>query len=139
MNNAEIVKAAFQLEKPEVTRSLLAEDFQATNVSGEPPMDRESWLGMGDLMRASLPDIDYVIENIREQEEGVLITGYFTGTFTNDFDVSFMGMGVIPATGMKIRWPSATSRVTIEDGQITRSHALSAEGIAAFFEPLREG
>jgi hypothetical protein len=99
-------------------------------------MDKESWLGMGNLLRASLPDIDYIFENIREQEDGVLVTGYFAGTFSNDFDLSFMGMGVIPASGKKIRWPSATSRVTIEDGQITRSHALSADGLAAFFEPL---
>ncbi|UCG24118.1 MAG: ester cyclase [Chloroflexota bacterium] len=139
MNDIEIVKAAFQMEKPEVSRSLIADDFQATSAADEPPMDKESWMGMGDLMRASFPDIDYVIEDIREEGGKVSVTGYFTGTFTNDFDLSAMGMGVYPATGKKIKWPSETSQVTVEGGQITQSHAISSEGMAAFLKPLGGG
>jgi len=139
MNNVDVVRSAFQFEQPELSQSLIADDFQATSNSGDPPMDKATWLGMGDLMRASFPDVDYVIEDISEEGGKVKVTGYFTGTFTNDFDLSAMGMGVYPASGKKIRWPSETSMVTVEDGKITNSHSESSAGMAAFLEPLGDG
>ena len=140
MNKVDIVKTAFNFDNQEQTAELLADNFTATDSVGGPPMDKAAWMGMGDLMRASFPDVDYVIEDIREEGDGVQVTGYFTGTFTNDFDLTALGMGLFPATGKKIRWPSSTSQVTIEGGKITNNHDLSTgedAGIAGFLKELR--
>jgi hypothetical protein len=43
-------------------------------------MDKASWVGMGAMLRPSFPDIDYVIEDIREEGAGVKVEGHFVGT-----------------------------------------------------------
>ena len=136
MNKVDIVRTAFNFDSQ---GELLADNFTATDSVGGPPMDRTAWMAMGDMMRASFPDIDFVIEDIREEGDGVQVTGYFSGTFTNDFDLTPLGMGVFPATGKNIRWPSGTSQVTIEDGKITNNHDTSTgadAGMAGFVKAL---
>jgi predicted ester cyclase len=139
MNKVDIVKTAFNFDDPEQSAALLADDFTATDSVGSPPMDKAGWAGMGEMMRASFPDIDYVIEDIREEGAGVKVTGYFTGTFTNDLDMTPLGMGVVPASGAKVRWPSSTSQVSIEGGKITNSHGTDTgpdAGMAGFLKVI---
>ena len=139
MNKVDIVRTAFNFDNREESEALIADNFTATDSVGGPPMDKASWMGMGEMMRASFPDIDFVIEDIREEGAGVQVTGYFIGTFTNDFDLTSLGMSVFPASGKKIKWPSGSSQVTIEGGKITNSHDLSTgpdAGIPGFLKPL---
>ena len=121
MNRIDIVKAAFDFDNPD-SASLLSDDFQSTDAVGGPPMDRSMWIGMGQIMRASIPDASYIIEDIREEGDGVTVTGRFSGTFVNDFDLSAMGMGVIPATGAAVDFPDSTSQVSFNGDKISRVH-----------------
>lgn len=139
MNKIETVRAAFSYPTPEESEALLADDFKTTNEVGSPPFDKATWIGMGEMLRASFPDIDYVIEDIREEGAGVKVTGYFTGTFTNDLDLSPMGMDSVPANGKKIKWPSETAVATVEGGRLTKVHSTNTgpdAGMAGFLKTL---
>ena len=142
MNKVETVRAAFSFPSPDESETLLADDFQATDQMGSPAMDKATWIGMGEMLKASFPDIDYVIEDIREDGEGVKVMGHFVGTFTNDLDLSPVGMEVIPASGKKIRWPTSTDMVTVEVGKITRVHNPDTgpdAGMSGFLKALGVG
>ncbi len=142
MDKLDIVRTVFGFSSPDVSASLLADDFQATDALGSPPMDKDTWIGMGEMLRASLPDIDYVIEDIREEGDGVKVVGHFVGSFTNDLDLSPLGMEVIPASGKVVRWPSSTSHVTVEGGKVTRSHSPDTgpdAGLPGFLKALGAG
>jgi len=121
---------------------LYADDFQHTDELGGPPMDKNTWLAMSPVMFASFPDIEFVIEEIAEQGDQVRLVGHFVGTFTNDFDLSAMGMGVIPATGAKITFSTNTDLVTVEGGKITRWHGTDTgpdAGMTGFLKALGAG
>lgn len=119
MNKIELVKLANDWHAPD-RDSLYTEDFQFTDAVDSPPMDKDSFLAMGQLMESALADVTTVIEEIREEGDEVVITSHWEGTFTNDFDLSAMGMGVIPATGRAIVFPTSTVRIGFEGGKISR-------------------
>jgi predicted ester cyclase len=138
MNKIEIARSAFTYDNPDKT-SHLSDDFQSTDALGSPPMDRSSWIAMGQPMESAFPDINYIIEDIREEGDGVAITGRFSGTFTSDFDLSVMGMGVIPATGAAVDFPSSTLQLSFDGDKISRVHNPSTEpdaGIAGWLKAL---
>ena len=88
MNKTETIKTAFNMGDPEEQKKYYTDDYQFTDSVGSPPMDLNMWFGMGELMKAAMPDADYIIEDIREDGDDVLVTGHFTGTFKNDFNLS---------------------------------------------------
>jgi hypothetical protein len=138
MNKIELVKSAFSLDDPDRV-SYLSDDFQWTDELGSPPMDRSSWLAMGQLVESSLPDLSYVIEDIREEGNGVVVTSHSTGTFINDLDLSPMGMGAIPATGKAVVFPSQRDRVSFDGDKISEFHNLETgpdAGMAGFLKAL---
>jgi predicted ester cyclase len=140
MNKTEIVKAAFNMGDPEEQKKYYSDDFQATDEVGSPPTDLNMWFGMGELMKAAMPDAGFTIEDIREEGEDVIVTGHFHGTFENDFDLSAMNMGVIPATGKFITFPSGTSRVSFNGDKISRNHGLDTgpnAGTAGFIAAFK--
>ena len=115
------------------------EDFQLTNAQGGPPSDRDATLGMAQLMKAAIPDIRTVIEEIREDGEDVVQTSHWEGTFTNDFDLSAMGLGVVPATGKAIVFPTSTIRVSFDGDRISRIHDTATgpdAGTSGFFKTI---
>jgi predicted ester cyclase len=138
MNKIEIVKMAFDLDNPDGL-SLWSEDFQRTDAMGSPPMDWDSWQAMNGLMRSAFPDLGLVIEDIREEGDDVVVTTRFTGTFINALDLSAMGMGVVPATGKAVHFPTGTDRVSFDKGKIVKMHGLdtgSDGGFAGFFKAI---
>ena len=142
MNKIDIVKSVILGSSNPNKAAVYADNFQVTNSVGEPPMDKSTWLGMEPLVLASFPDMEYVIEEIKEEGDGVRLTGHFTGTFTNDLDLSAMGMEVIPASGKKITWPNASELISVEDDKITRWHILDTgpdAGMAGFLRALGVG
>ncbi len=139
MSRVDIAREAFNLNDPDRAESHLADDFQATDEVGSPPFDKTSWIGMGHMLRAAFPDIDFIIEDIWEEGNEVMITGHFAGTFTYDLDLSPMGMGVIPANGQAIVWPDSTNIVSFAGDKVVHSHDTSTgpdAGMAGFFKPL---
>jgi len=60
MDKVELVRKAYTFGKPEESMAYFSDDFKATDETGGPALDKASWFGMGELMRAAIPDIDYV-------------------------------------------------------------------------------
>ena len=84
-------------------------------------------------------NITYAVEEIREEGDGVAVAGRFAGTFTNDMDLSFMGMGVIPATGAALDFPISHLQVSFDGDKISRMHSPDTggdAGTAAFVRTL---
>jgi hypothetical protein len=136
MNKQDIVREAYSFDLPAAHR---AYKFKFIDSIGSDPMNKEMWLGMGHLIQAAIPDIGYIFESIEEDGEDLLVTGRFTGTFTNDFDLSAMGMGVIPATGQPTNMSSHTNRVSFEGDKIVHLHDLTTgpdAGLPGFLKGL---
>ena len=140
MSKTDLIKTAWNLDSPEAERAgYLSDDFQWTTEVAGPSMDKDSWLTMSRLMESAFPDLSYVFEDIRERGECLEVTGRFAGTFTNDFDLSAMGMGIIPATGASVDFPSSTARVCFDGDRIVEVHQLGTgpdAGMAGFFNVL---
>ena len=139
MNKTDIVKEAFVMGGD---GSHLADNFQGTDAVGGPPLDKAGWVGMGHMMKASFPDIEYVIEDMHMHGDDVHVQGYFKVTFSNDLDLSQMGMGVIPASGKMIQWPSGSQMVSFEGEKIVRAHDPDTgpnAGLAGFLKPITGG
>lgn len=143
MDKIKIVKKAFNFDTPpEIGKEYFSDNFQATDSVGSPPMDKETWFGMGELMKASMPDVDYVMDDIRQEGEDVILVGRFTGTFMNDFDLSAINMGVIPATGKPVNFPTSTERISFEGDKIIKSHNLDTgpdAGISGLMKAMGVG
>jgi hypothetical protein len=138
MDKIELVRMINDWTKP-LRKDYYTEDFQMTNAQGSPPSDRDAALAMGQLMQAAMPDIRTVIEDIREEGDDVVLTSHWEGRFVNDFDLSAMGMGVIPATGKAVVFPTSTIRISFDDGQISKIHDPATApdaGPAGFFKAL---
>ena len=139
MDKVELVRKAYTFGKPEESMAYFSDDFKATDETGGPALDKASWFGMGELMRAAIPDIYYVFEDIHEEGDKVILTGYFSGTFKNDFDLSSFGMDVIAATGKAVTFPSSTIEVSLDGDKISRSHSVATgpdAGLEGFLKAL---
>jgi predicted ester cyclase len=135
MSKIELVKLAFNLDNPD-QYSCFSDDFQWTDELGSPPMDKDAWFAMDQPLRSALPDLSFVIEEIREEGDGVVMSGRFSGTF-NDLDLSAWGMGVIPATGKAVAFPTTTDRLSFDNGRISKMHGLDTgpdAGTAGFLK-----
>ena len=143
MNKIEIVKKAFSFDTPlEERKEYLSDDFQFVDSVGSPPTDKEAWFGMGQLMEASIPDLDFIIDEIHQEGEDVVFSGHFTGTFKHDLDLSAMNMGVIPATGKVLEIPGGTSRISFNGDKISKNHNLDTgptAGMAGFLAAFGAG
>lgn len=122
MNKIEMVKATFSFDDFDRSAQYLSDDFQGTDSVGGPAFDKAGWVGMGQMFKGSLPDIKVVIDDIREEGDSVKVTSHFTGTFSNDFDLSALDMGVIPASGKMVTFPSSTAQISFNGDKITRFH-----------------
>jgi hypothetical protein len=140
MSKRDLIKTAWNLDNTEAKRAgHLSDDFQWTDELGSPAMDKEGWLAMSRLMQSAFPDLSYAFEDIRERGECLEVTGRFAGTFSKDFDLSALGMGVIPATGAPVNFPSSTARVCFDGDKILEVHALDTgpdAGMPGFFKAL---
>ena len=132
MNKIDITKETYSFADFEKSNSHLSDDFKGTDAVGGPPFDKAGWIGMGQMFRNSFPDIEVVIEDIHEHGDKVMITSHFTGTFTNDFDLSAMGMGVVPASGEMVTFPSSTSEISFDGDKVSRTHNLETGPEAGF-------
>jgi hypothetical protein len=138
VNKAELVKLAFNGDGPE-EGFYLSDDFQWSDSLGNPPMDKASFQAMAQPLQSALPDLSVVIEDIREDGDDAVVTSHYTGTFTNDLDLSATGMGVIPATGKAIVCPSQRDRVSFDGDKISEIHNLETgpdAGPAGFLKAL---
>lgn len=140
MDKFDIVREAYSFSiSPEEKAQYYADDFQAVDELGSPPIDKPTWIGMGGMFEASIPDIDFIIENMWEEGDSIMVEGHFTGTFANDLDLSAMGLGVISATGETVTWPTGTAQVTLRGDQVVENLSLGTgpdAGMAGFLRVL---
>ncbi len=107
-------------------------------------MDMDTWLALEKLVRVSFSDFRSSIESIREEDDVVELKVQNSGTFTNDLDLSSVGMGVIPATGKVVNFPSEFVQVFFDGDKISRVHTLETgagagdAGIAGFVKAISE-
>jgi hypothetical protein len=138
VNKAELVKLAFNGDGPE-EGFYLSDDFRWTDALGNPPMDKAAFLAMAQPLQSALPDLSVVIEDIREDGDDVLVTSHYAGTFTNDLDLSAVGLGVIPATRKALVFPSQRDSVSFYGDKISEIHNLETgpdAGMAGFIKAL---
>ncbi|UCD53040.1 MAG: nuclear transport factor 2 family protein [Phycisphaerales bacterium] len=138
MNKIELARAAFDLDDPD-QYSHYSDDFQFTDELGNPPLDKDTFIAGGQPVRSAVPDLAEVIEDIREEGDDVVVTSHFSGTFTNDLDLSAMGLGVVRATGKAVVWPTGSSRLSFDDGKVSEMHGLDTgpnAGLPGFLRGL---
>jgi predicted ester cyclase len=119
----------------EANQKFLSDDFKNLDKDGTVLMDKQAYLGMAQLLSAAMKDIKWVIDDLREEGDGVVIRSHFEGTHTGDFDLSAMGLGVVPASGKKIVWPDSSARFTIEGDKVLSIKEIDG-GVELFLAPL---
>ena len=97
--------------------SLVSEDFTFSGPTPE-PLDAEGWFGIGRLMADAFPDLDYGFRVTGEHGDHVHTVTELSGTHTNDFDLTAMGMGVIPATGKSFKNAPEEGMAVVEGDQV---------------------
>jgi predicted ester cyclase len=134
MNKIEFIRLVNDWTNP-LRKDYYTDDFQLTNAQGAPPFDRDATLAMAQLMQSAMPDIRTAIEDIRKEGDDVVMTSHWEGTFVNDFDLSALGLGVTPATGKAVVFPTSTVRISFDGDKISRIHdrATGPDGGTAGF------
>jgi hypothetical protein len=139
MTKIDIVRKAFSFDTPdEIKWSYMADDYMATDLSGGPTADRKTWIAMSEIFKASFPDIGFDFDELYQDGDDVIISGYFTGTFMHDLDLSALNMGVIKATGKKFKITPGKSRISFKGDKIYRNQQMSG-GMEDFVAQLRNG
>lgn len=121
----------------EASMATYSDDFANLDEDGKVLMDKEAYIGMGRLMFSAFDDFRWVLGDLREDDDGVIMSGHFEGTHTGDLDLSAMGIGVIPASGKKIVWPEATIKWRVRGDKIISLQPYGgASGLEGFLAPL---
>lgn len=112
-----------------------SDDFQSLDKDGNVVMNKETFLGITQLLVVAFPDFKAVYSDVYQEGDNVISKFHFEGTHTGDFDMAAMGMGVIPASGKKIVWPEAKTKWKVEGGKIVGEEPISG-GMDWFLAPL---
>jgi hypothetical protein len=119
---AEAFSSALEAGDFETAASYLADDFQATGTMRPEPMGAQEWLGLSMTLRAGVPDLSYNFRIWEADETSARVSTRFTGTHTQDLDLTPLGIGVIPATGVAFTAGEEFSEGRIEGGKIVSIH-----------------
>jgi predicted ester cyclase len=127
MKSIEIVKAYFAaLDSADTDQAdqYLSEDYQLVDFTAS-PMDKEARLGMVNLFKAALPNLNHSLSNIRVDENTVKLTVQLSGTNSGHLDLRNLGIGVIPRTHKFIIFPNENYELTIIGGKIAMERDIS--------------
>lgn len=121
----------------EAVETYFSDDFQNLDKDGNVVMNKEAYVGLVQLLFAAFKDFTYVRSDLREEGEGVIVSGHFEGTHTGDLDLSALGVGIIPASGKKIVWPEASTAFKVSDDKIVSIKPYGdSGGVEAFLAAL---
>lgn len=107
--------------------SHLSDDFQFTGPVPE-PIGGPAFVGLMSTLLNACPDLN---NNLKiEEATGNQVKGsvVMQGTHTAELDLSPMGMPVFSPTGKSFELPKEPFIITVENGKITRFHAVVGEG-----------
>ena len=114
-----------------------SDDFQMLDKDGSLVMNKEILLASMRQVNDAFTDYGFVLNDVREEGDFVIMSGHFEGTHTSDLDLSAAGIGVIPASGKKIVWPEASEKISLEGDKIIRMESYSgASGMQAWLAAL---
>ena len=122
---AEEFMAAFNAKDVEKCKTYLAEGFNFSGPTPQ-PVSADGWMGIVVGMGGAFPDLNYNLKIVGVQDNKVMTSTQLTGTHTGDWDMTAMGMGVIPATGKTFSNPKEDGMMTVENGKIT-SYFINAK------------
>jgi len=121
----------------EANEAYLSDNFQNLDKNGKVTMDRETWIRLGPIFFPAFKDLNYVISELHEEGDDVIVSGHLEGTHTGDLDLSAMGLGVIPATWKKVVWPEGSLAWKIKNDKIVSAKNLVvADAMGALLEQL---
>ena len=121
----------------EAAEAYLSDDFKVFDRDGNVVMDKQAYAGVSQLNFAAFKGFRAVISDVREEDEGVILSFHFEGTHTGDYDLSAMGLGVIPASGKKIVWPESSSVFMVGGDKIVGIKPYGdSGGMEDFLAPL---
>jgi predicted ester cyclase len=118
---------AFEAGDYDTAASYLSNDFQFSGATPE-PISGQAWIGLSASMRAAFPDLRYNFQVESVEGDVVTTSNQLHGTHTEDFDLSAMGMGVIPPTGKSFSLPQETNEATVHNGKLAGVHVFSTPG-----------
>jgi hypothetical protein len=135
---AEAFTSAMQAGDFQTAASYLADDFQVTGTMQPEPMGAQEWLGLSMALHAGVPDLNYNFQIVEADETTARVSTRFTGTHTQDLDLSRMGIGVIPATGVAFSAGEEFSEGRAEGGKIVSIYLEQGPdtGLADVFRQL---
>ncbi len=110
----------------EANEIFLSDSFQATDKDGKPTLNKAGMSAMVQIFSHAFESFRGVVHDLQEEQDGtVTMTFHFEGRHIGDLDLSAMGLGVIPATGIEFLTPESKTIFTVEGDQIVRSQAIS--------------
>ena len=121
MSATEVVKKYFEAVNAgdiDAAAEMLADDFTFSGPVPE-PIGKMPYVGLTRLNAVAFPDWTFHPDYFHETGEVVTVPVRITGTHTGDWDLSSMGMGVIPATNMSFNLPPEAGDWMVRDGKIT--------------------
>lgn len=98
-------------------RSMLTDDFEFRGFTPT-PIRADQWIDLLASLRTAFPDMRYNFSIVNEEDNVVNVTSKWHGTHSDPFDLSFLDMGMIPASNKSFNLNTENSRFVIRDGKI---------------------
>jgi hypothetical protein len=121
MDNRELVEGFFvTLDEGELDEAMtyLTDDFRFYSSTFPDGIDAYNWMGLLGAWRAAAPDMRFNLRLVEMEGDTARVMSRITGTHTGDLDLSAMGLGVVPATGIAFVGGEEESEGLIEGGRI---------------------
>jgi len=109
---------AFRANDLDTCMDCVSADFKFSGPVPE-PQSAEQWMGMVKGMHAAMPDINYNLQITGAHDNHVHMETQLTGTHTAEWDLTPLGIGVVPATGKSFSNPAEAGTMTVANGKIT--------------------
>jgi len=121
----------------EAIANLLTDDFENLDQDGNVALNKEGFLNLARMMNAAFTQVGFVVSEMYEEGDHVILRGHNEGVHTGDLDLSPMGFGILPASGKKIVWPEASTKLTFAGDKVKRLEPYGgAAGLKAYLSGL---
>lgn len=119
----------------EANEKYISDEFQAFDKDGNVTMDKAAYTGTSQLLLSAFTDFKGVVHDIYEEDGDVILIFHLEGKHTGDFDLTAMGLGVIPASGKWIETEESVSKFMVEGDKIVGAQPISG-GFDSFLAAL---
>jgi hypothetical protein len=121
MDNRELIEGFLvTLDEGELDEAMtyLADDFRFYSSTFPNGLDARSWMGVMGMWRAGAPDLRFNLRLVELEGDSARVISRITGTHTRDLDLTPMGLGVVPTTGIAFVGGEEESEGLVENGRI---------------------